>query len=698
MKTILAFDVEVDETTSYVGTLSGKSYTQYSFDDFLECFKEKQNTIFVGFNSNDYKGYDLPMLIAYYYVVNGGTLQIPKLSKDVALRKINNPSKADNIKMLRHLISCFEQKNRIKDFPKTILPQLLNTIFFCYPNGNQQVRIPPHTIFGIPEVQYNSIKNLLIDIRAKKRGNYFYDLRDFVNYKSGSLKYLALKYFKIEYKQTKNKTDRDYNKLDLFVTTKLFTRPEHLEEVKSILYGQEYFDLHSPVINTQILVSQFVYRVLDKIDPDKIIDQNIIDLTAINKEFGKKINFLRTNKVNIPHKISLRQKDIYVPLTSGGIHYGEKNFYRGDLSKTDRYYYNIDFGSFYPSAYIQRVMFGRKNTEKLKALKEERLLLKKTNPAKANGLKLILNVLFGIVSKGGKSLFMTAISQWLIIEFLEQLDKVITITNVIDINTDGVIIETSEPMNTDDFYLHSALMGVEPKVSWDEPSDYVLETKQIEKYIYYKDYNNYMYDGKFKGAWVNDANINNNANMPHFSEILKLAFEGYEKEDLDPSLFRLIFKQEKLSFIHGDDLGYFYPSSIYEDSNGLMTYHCYSYKNLTPSNLSTYITEQDMINFIETVKFGFKDAEHKCFDSPYEVQVRNFISDNKDKKLIPVKYTKSKSLISQYKWIDDLNISKISSILKEDEFNEFIMMAISNSKSKPKWFMDLETESLIQMT
>lgn len=693
MKKLCTFDIEVDSSTAFVGVLNNKKYYQLSYSKFIEYLKAQTNTIFVGFNSNDYKGYDLAQLIGFACVSHYRTITIPKKCIPRLKKLKDEPSKYTDVWAIKLALSISENPNlSLNNLSELQICRLINTIYFAYPDGNKQIRIPPETKMGIRPEQYKRMKKKIIDSPAHKNKNYFFDLTDV--YKSGSLKFLMSRHLGIEYNQTENKTEKKYNITDLIGSGNLFKLPDSYNHAMAILSAQEYFNIHNPILNGQILVTQFLYNVLGEVNVDDVIKKSINKIRNVDTKFANKLDYLVKNQANIPHTISLKSGNITVPLTRGGIHWGQKQYYLTPemMSKKNEegyHYYNIDFGSFYPSVYIANKIFGKSGTRILENIRRDRLKIKKTNKTKADGLKLILNILYGIVGKGGKSLFLTSLCQYLMIELVQLLDEMVNIVEVIDMNTDGIIICVKGELSKSDFYLHSQLDG-ESFLSYDVKSEYVLEVTELTDFLFYKDYNNYMHSFKTGGAWISDTNINNNANMPKYQKLIEILF-GLSKEPLTKDLFRLVFRGDKLEWYKdSNDLSYAYPTFIGADNNDQPTYHCYSYKTLRPEHISNDIDDETMLEICNVIKNNFGKGHVE--KHPQVKKIDAILRTQGTYKLIPVKFTKAKGYTGEYTWIDDLDLSTLSSILTTLEFNELIMMAIESKKAKPRYFKSLDDD------
>jgi hypothetical protein len=239
--------------------------------------------------------------------------------------------------------------------------------------------------------------------------------------------------------------------------------------------------------------------------------------------------------------VTIHEFDCEIVFGFGGLH--------GQNMKKKRFenVINLDVASLYPSIIVNHNILGAA-TEKYKEILEERIRIKYTDPQKQEGLKLILNSVFGLL-KSEYSLLcnpkasttVCGIGQAIIYDLAKRLSP---IAEIVQINTDGVAFIPY----SDDY-----------KQVWkDWENDYSLTLEEdIFERFYQRDVNNYIAvtpSGKIKtkGGDVNryheDAAFkNNNSRIVDICIVNKLV---YGRDVLDmllenlehPHLFQYILR------------------------------------------------------------------------------------------------------------------------------------------------------------
>ena len=225
----------------------------------------------------------------------------------------------------------------------------------------------------------------------------------------------------------------------------------------------------------------------------------------------------------------------------GGLH--------GQNSKKKRFenVINLDVASLYPSIIVNHNILGVA-TKKYKEILEERIRIKHTDPQKQEGLKLILNSVFGLLKSEHSLLWnpkasttVCGIGQAIIYELAKRLSHV---AEIVQINTDGVAFIPY----SDDYK--------EIAEAWQKEYSYTLEQDIFEKF-YQRDVNNYIAvtpSGKIKtkGGDVNRFHEdmifkNNNARIVDKCIVNKLVYGRDVLDTLlenldDPKLFQYILR------------------------------------------------------------------------------------------------------------------------------------------------------------
>jgi hypothetical protein len=186
----------------------------------------------------------------------------------------------------------------------------------------------------------------------------------------------------------------------------------------------------------------------------------------------------------------------------GGVH-GARLKYHGK-----GYFINMDVASLYPSLMIRYNLMSRsmKNPKKYEEIYHARLKYKaEKNPIQAP-LKIVLNGTYGAMKDRTNPLYdprqanrVCVYGQLLILDLMEHLEPY---CEIIQSNTDGVLIKMPEGKNPDEFYNHVDDIAYE----WEHRTGLNLEFDEYVE-VYQKDVNNYVIiapDGhyKSKGAYV----------------------------------------------------------------------------------------------------------------------------------------------------------------------------------------------------
>lgn len=207
-----------------------------------------------------------------------------------------------------------------------------------------------------------------------------------------------------------------------------------------------------------------------------------------------------------PEKVQLKTTIAGVPHVFGwgGVH--------GALEKYHKtgYFINMDVASLYPSLMIQYNLGSRsmKNPKKYEEIYHQRLKYKREkNPLQAP-LKLVLNSTYGVMKDKNNALYdprqansVCVYGQLLLLDLIERLESY---AEIVQSNTDGVLIRMPEGKDPDKFY--STIDDI--AYDWEKRVRLKLEFDEYVE-IYQKDVNNYVIiaaDGhyKSKGKYVKE--------------------------------------------------------------------------------------------------------------------------------------------------------------------------------------------------
>lgn len=189
----------------------------------------------------------------------------------------------------------------------------------------------------------------------------------------------------------------------------------------------------------------------------------------------------------------------------GGVH-GAREKYFGE-----GYFINMDVASLYPSLMLRYNLLSRScNPEKFKYIVDTRLKYKKEkNPLQAP-LKIVINGTYGASKDKNNPLYdprqannVCVYGQLLLLDLIEQLEPY---CEIIQSNTDGVLVKMPDGENSDKFYMLIEKIAHE----WEQRTGLKLEFDEYIK-VFQKDVNNYVivdFDGNYKskGAYVKKLN------------------------------------------------------------------------------------------------------------------------------------------------------------------------------------------------
>ena len=185
----------------------------------------------------------------------------------------------------------------------------------------------------------------------------------------------------------------------------------------------------------------------------------------------------------------------------GGVH-GAREKYFGE-----GYFINMDVASLYPSLMIRYNLLSRScNPAKFADIVKTRLKYKKEkNPLQAP-LKIVINGTYGAMKDPNNPLYdprqannVCVYGQLLLLDLIEHLEPY---AEIIQSNTDGVLIKMPDGQNEDKFY--NLIDDVASE--WEERTGLILEFDEYRK-VFQKDVNNYVIVDakghyKAKGAYV----------------------------------------------------------------------------------------------------------------------------------------------------------------------------------------------------
>ena len=221
--------------------------------------------------------------------------------------------------------------------------------------------------------------------------------------------------------------------------------------------------------------------------PDEVILNNPEYRKILNLYVGRELNYKEKLKINIagvPHILAY-----------GGIHGAIENFeYQGEL-------WQIDAASYYPTLMIQYNYVSRnlKDISKYAELYHTRIAAKKTDKAKAEALKLLLNTAYGAMKSKFNDMYdpkmansVCITGQLLLVDLIEKIEPY---CKLVQSNTDGIVVIPYDKEKIKEII-----------EQWQKRTRITLEV-DICTGIWQKDVNNYImkYENgkiKTKGAYV----------------------------------------------------------------------------------------------------------------------------------------------------------------------------------------------------
>ena len=503
-------------------------------------------------------------------------------------------------------------------------------------------------IFGSEEKKIRNIKNESVEYidnlihysKLKVMDNIYYKQLPFVdlmNYykggasKDGSLKFYTAKFLDKSYSDLQDFDSLEYLKMDLENTRDLF--------------NLKYNDIDI-VINAYNLLNIPIQKSIKESSLAGLyLNKNLI----FNKNFKNKFTEDFKNHKYFYDMIDLNQdkKEINflnykVEINKGGIHYSKEDGYNYVKKEQDYYIYNIDATSFYPYTYIQNGIFESDSTNKIKEFLEKRKEAKKNKDKKTDSAyKLVLNSLYGKMfsryDNTKDSAFVTFYTQSAILNFIEYLNNNGYLEELIDINTDGVIVKSKKQLLDKNINFKDEITNLE----------YNFEVSELN-YLFYKDTNNYILrtsdsdELKFKGSWVENSSCHNGINLMFFKKILESVINKKNINDFDDKWFKGIYKQKKddkniyhynyIDFTQNENFDFTNPNIIKKTIlNG-------KENNLKPERFfKGYITKEEKEFVIESIKTDFLNktssiiygAESDNKKSSARVASKNFINCKK---------------------------------------------------------------------
>lgn len=208
----------------------------------------------------------------------------------------------------------------------------------------------------------------------------------------------------------------------------------------------------------------------------------------LNRDYKKELNI---DIAGVPHTFAW-----------GGLH-GAKEKYHAE-----GYFINVDVASYYPALMIEYDYQSRNIADKNKyvTIRDTRLELKAKKDPKQQPYKIVLNGCYGAMKDKNNNLYdplqannVCVTGQLLLLDLIEKLE---THAEIIQSNTDGILIKMPEGKNKNEWY--SLIDDI--CYEWENRTKMKLEFDEFVK-VHQKDVNNYLIidrsgNYKSKGAYV----------------------------------------------------------------------------------------------------------------------------------------------------------------------------------------------------
>lgn len=394
MNDIIIFDVEVTDVGQFVGFKTKDTITHidlFNTAELIEFITANQNKIFVGFNNFNYDNKVLQYCLTHFDL---STSDLLKLSDKI----IKSSNERD-------------EKGKKKN----------NNLY---------------------NLTYNSITINTKDVYMMLKNKMSLKLASFVHY--GYL-------FNNSLLASTSDTLKQYNVEDLNMTYKLF-EDKCLETHNLELYLANHLNIDS--ISNNLTISVFLnkragynhnYNFKSCLDNLGFIDDDlkVLALKLLDKSPTVDLNGVKASDITAftNDGIKMCLGGLHYPLDSDFVDKGVRCF---DLA------YNYDYASYYPNIYIHLLNFFDTNTKELLInILNDRLKAKQDNDSiKNNALKLFINSVYGQLAKINKSYMYSValMGQVILIQLLR--DNNITLDDVVEINTDGVLLKSQYSLDT----------------------------------------------------------------------------------------------------------------------------------------------------------------------------------------------------------------------------------------------------------
>lgn len=366
--------------------------------------------------------------------------------------------------------------------------------------------------------------------------------------------------FEIDRPLTKEEIEETifYCKHDVDATEKLLEKRSGY--MKSKLNLVKMFDLSSNNLEaTNAKLCATVLQATRKSYDDELLYDLPEELILNKPEYKEVLKLYTEGPLDYTKKLKVNVAGVEHLFAYGGLHGALEHFmYKGEM-------WQIDAASYYPTLMIQYNYMSRnlKDPSKFEEIYKDRIAAKKTNKAKADALKLMINTAYGAMKSEYNDMYDAKMANQVCITgqlFLTDLiEKIEPYCKLVQSNTDGILII---PYDKDKIIEEVHKVEQRTRVNF-----------EIDKCsgVWQKDVNNYIMsfeDGhvKTKGAYVTQYN-DSNFNIRNTGKILDIAVVDYFVKGIHP-IDTIMNCNDKYMFQLITKTGGSYTSTYWKTSSG----------------------------------------------------------------------------------------------------------------------------------
>lgn len=366
--------------------------------------------------------------------------------------------------------------------------------------------------------------------------------------------------FEIDRPLTKEEIEETifYCKHDVDATEKLLEKRSGY--MKSKLNLVKMFDLSSNNLEaTNAKLCATVLQATRKSHDDELLYDLPEELILNKPEYKEVLKLYTEGPLDYTKKLKVNVAGVEHLFAYGGLHGALEHFmYKGEM-------WQIDAASYYPTLMIQYNYMSRnlKDPSKFEEIYKDRIAAKKTNKAKADALKLMINTAYGAMKSEYNDMYDAKMANQVCITgqlFLTDLiEKIEPYCKLVQSNTDGILII---PYDKDKIIEEVHKVEQRTRVNF-----------EIDKCsgVWQKDVNNYIMsfeDGhvKTKGAYVTQYN-DSNFNIRNTGKILDIAVVDYFVKGVHP-IDTIMNCNDKYMFQLITKTGGSYTSTYWKTSSG----------------------------------------------------------------------------------------------------------------------------------